>query len=362
MSEMEISAFGDSGLNSEGSVLAKRPYIATSGRYKGQPVIAVNTGNRDASGNAVYAEKLTANATLRKDEWVDLEDQIIESARERLVIVNDLQSAGLTYNVGGLGTLISEWEAGSEITDAVATMDGETATEEDRQAFSLYGVPIPIIGKRFRIGERMLLASRNRGAALDVTTGTEAGRSVARTSERMVFTGLNIGQSNSRGDQYKVHGLLTTPGRATYQIRDWSDSANVTGKDILDDVLAMLRIMETENRHYGPFNLYIPGEYAFRLREDFKPDTSSDQTIEERLLAINAIAAIRISDVMPTGNVSMIQMERTVIDLGVASDVTTVQWQSGSGMTNYFMTYAAWAPRLKQDYDGHTGIMHGSVA
>ena len=357
MNDVVVQALQDSGLSSEAAILQKRPYVATTGRHKGRSVIAVNTGRmHPKTGEPVYAERpISVNATLRKDEWIDLEETIIESARERLVIVDDLRNAGLTYNVGGLGTIVSEWETASEITDAEATMDGESTADRDRQEFGLNGVPIPVIQKPFRIGERQLLASRNRGAALDVTTGTEAGRAVSRTSEDMVINGLSI-----PGGQYKVHGLLTFPGRARQQISDWTDEENVTNQDILDDILGLVQVMETEERHYGPFNLYIAGDVAFRFRQDFKAEVS--QTLMERVMSVDAIANIRIADKMPSGNVSLVQMERTVWDLAVASDITTVQWQSGSGWTNHFQTFAAWAPRFKQDYDGRTGVMHGSVA
>lgn len=343
----------------ENALLAMRPYIATHGRHRGQPVIAVNTGGLDESGNPVYSERplqTNANGTLRKDEWVLLEDQIIEATRERLVIVGDLQAAGLTYNVGGLGTILSEWETGSEITDAKITMDGESSGEKDAQEFGLNGVPIPIIHKEFSIGTRMLEASRTRGAALDVTTGTEAGRSVARRSEQLVFFGSSLSAKDSAGNQFAIPGLLTFSGRATYTIANW---AVASGETILANILAMISLAETQERAFGPFNLYVPGAYAGRLREDFK--ANSDKTLMQRILGIPEIKAVRISDVLTTGNVVLVQMSRGTIDLAVASDVTTVQWQSGSGWTNHFQTFAAWAPRIKQDFDGHCGVVHGSV-
>ena len=342
-----------SAVDQENYTLARRPYV----NFKGESVIAVNTGRRKADGSFEYAEqRLNTNATLRKDEWINLEEAILEAARERLTIVDDLKSAGLVYNAGGLGTIISEWEAGSEITDAVATMDGETNVDGDAQEFSLYGVPIPVIQKPFRIGERHLLASRTRGSALDVTTGVEAARAVARTSEKMVFNGLPaIGTVDGRG----IPGLTTFAGRATFTITAWHNAPTITTQDIFDDILAMVSQMETAERHFGPFTLYIPAEYAFRFREDFK--ANSERTLRERVLAEDVIKDIKVADMLTVGNVIMVQMESTVLDLAVAADVSTVQWASGSGWTNHFQTFAAWAPRLKQDHDGHTGIMHGSV-
>ena len=340
----------------ENAMLEKRPYINS----KGQNVVAFNTHQMDQNGQFIYKERaIQTNATLRKDEWVNLEDRLIEAFRERLVIIDDLRSGGLTYNAGGLGTLISEWETGSEITDAEITMDGESKADKDGQEFGLDGVPIPVVHKEFTIGERMLQASRSRGAGLDVTTGLEAARSVARRSEHMVFNGAKIGKVKSASNSYGIPGLTTFDARATFTISDWSDPA-VTPQTIHGEILQMVKILETQQRRYGPFKFYIPGAYAFRFREDYK--TNSDKTLMERVLDEDVIDGIRISDVLEAGNVVGIDMKPEVIDLAIASDITTVQWASGSGWTNEFQVYAAWAPRLKADFDGRTGVVHGSTA
>lgn len=336
-------------------VLAQRPYF----NDRGKPVIAVNTGRKDASGNYIYQEQIVANATLRKDEWLQLDDAATESARERLVIVDDLISGGLTQNVGGLGTMISEWEKMSEMTDAEVTMDGESVVNKDRQAFGIDGVPIPIIHKDYSIGERVLLASRMRGASLDVTQASEAGRSVARKSEAMVFNGLNLGASNSAGNSYQVYGLTNHPSRGTDTISNWA-SSGVSEETIFSEILDMVELLETEQRAYGPFTLYIPNTYAKRFRQDFKAD--GDKTLEERVLATRVVNKIQVSDTLATGNVILIEMTRRVIDLAIASDLVNVQWSSGSGFTNHFKSYAAWAPRIKTDYDGRVGYIHGTTA
>lgn len=359
---MSIILPSELGLGGENSVLEQRPYISTNGKLKGQKVVSYNTGQLDENGFPVYAEKLslTANAsTLRKDEWINLDDRIQEAARERLVVVEDLMAAGLTYNVGGLGTIISEWEEASEMTDAEVTMDGESKADKDRQNFDLAGVPVPIIQKPFSIGQRMLMSSRQRGAGLDVTQGVEAARAVARVSESIVFNGSNIGASDSAGNKYTIPGLTNFAGRGTYTISDWSN-AGTSNETILTEILAMINVAETQERHFGPFNLYIPAAYAARFRQDFK--ANSDKTLMMRALEIDAISKIRVSDVLATGNVVLVEMSAGTIDLAIASDLTTVQWQSGSGWTNHFQTFASWAPRIKQDYDSRCGVVHGTTA
>lgn len=350
-----VLPFGGSGVDSEAKVLASRPYI----NEEGHPCITVNTGQLDKDGMPVYKEqRIHTNATLRKDEWVRLDEVLLESARERLVVVEDLRSAGLTYNVGGLGVLISEWEKSSEITDAEITMDGESDVDHDRQEFGLNGVPIPVIQKRFKIGERVLMASRTRGAALDVTTGVEAARAVARTSEKMVFNGTVLGPVVSDGNSYQIYGLTTFPDRATLAIADWALGAT-TPETILANINSMIQLLETQERHYGPFTLYIPGGVSHRFREDFK--ANSDKTLMQRVLEIEAIKNVRVSDVLNIKHVVLVELDRGTIDLAVASDLSNIQWGSPSGWTNYFQTFAAWAPRMKADFDGRCGVLHATM-
>jgi uncharacterized linocin/CFP29 family protein len=348
-----INPYGGDELKLNGRMLTdRRPYLNS----RGQSVIAVNTGQLDGQGQPVYAERaINVNATLRKDEWVKVDAAVIQSARERLVIIDDMRAAGLVYNVGGLGVIISEFESQSEMTDAEVTMDGETQVDQDRLEFGIRGVPIPIIQKPFRIGERALLASRQRGAGLDLASSQEAARSVARTSEKLLFLGSGIGKTGG----YDIPGLTTYSGRALDTWADWSNAGTTTAT-ILADILGAVSLMETTHRRFGPFTLYLPGAYAARFREDFK--ANGDMTLMERVLATQVIKAVRFSDVLPVGNAILIQMTSDVIDLAVASDITTIQWSSPSGWTNFFQVFAAWAPRFKADFDGHQGILHATLA
>src|SRR5262245_27813265 len=91
-----ILPIGGSGMDSEAKVLASRPYI----NEEGHPCITVNTGQLDKDGMPIYKEqRIQTNATLRKDEWLRLDETLIEAARERLVMVGDIRAAGLTDHV-----------------------------------------------------------------------------------------------------------------------------------------------------------------------------------------------------------------------------------------------------------------------
>lgn len=352
--QIELAAGSELLAGGENGYLAKRPYIANEGPYRGKSVIAVNTGRKNEAGEPIYAEKvISTNATLRKDEWISLEDAVLEAAEERLSIVNDIPR----YNVGGLGVQIAEWETVGQMTEATVAMDGDTVGEKDRVGFGLDGVPIPMIFKDFQLSERALLASRSRGADLETINAYAAGRVVAEKSEDMIFSGLDIG--TVPGSTYQVYGLLNKPNRPVQLISDWS-SSGVSNETILAEILSMIGELEVEQRVYGGLTLYIPTAYAGRFRGDFK--ANSDKTLRQRVLELEEIGDIKIVDRMPVGNVVLIQMNRRTMDLAVAADLSTVNWQSGSGFTNFFKTYAAWAPRIKVDANSRFGYIHGATS
>ncbi len=339
----------------EEMVLRMRPYISN-----GKAVITVNTGRLDDKGFPIYKEEaIHTNATLRKDEWVKLDDEIIAAAERRMPIINALRARGLAKDIGGLGVMVSEWESASEFTDATVTMDGESKNpEKDRQEFDLQGVPVPIVSKPFRIGTRTLMASRQRGQSLDITQQYAAARSVARSSENLVLNGANIGAVNSAGRRYHIYGLLNHPARAVVNISNWADPG-ISPETVHTELLAIAQVMETQERHFGPFEIFIPGDMSFQFRRDYK--AFGDKTLMQRILDEQVFSAVHVSDQMPSGNVSLVQMEPDVIDLAVGSEINTVQWESGSGFSNHFIVYAAWVARLKQDFNERCGIAHASV-
>lgn len=59
--------------------------------------------------------QLRTNATLRKDEWKEMDSAVVDIAKRRMIGVNDLISRNLFYNLGnGLGTTVFEYEDASD--------------------------------------------------------------------------------------------------------------------------------------------------------------------------------------------------------------------------------------------------------
>ncbi len=327
-------------MNSEGRVDINglRPWVGKNG----QPFINVG-------GKAVPV----TNALLQKDEWIAYDSAVRQVATIRLNAVNDLRNAGLIFNAGDLGSTIAEWDSASDMTAAEINMAGVTMSEKDSQAFTLSGVPIPVIRKDFQVNVRRLLASRRMGQGVDVTGAQTATRLVAERSEDMLFNGVSITTGG-----YTVYGYTNHPDRATGSVSQW-DLVATTGETIVDEVLSMIAALEAK-KHYGPYMLYVPGNFWPKLKRDYS-DNKGDNTIYDRIRAISQIIDVKVSDQLADDNVVLVQMTSDVIDLAVAQDVMSVQWERGDGMQTNFAVLAAWAPRIKPDYNGELGIAHYSV-
>lgn len=305
--------------------------------------------NLMASGFNVNA--LRTNGLLQKDEWVQLDTTVVSVARKRLNGIADLQSRGLTYNLGGLGVLTSEWENQSSMTDADVDMGAEVASSEDSVAFTTQGVPVPIIHKGYRMNIRRLMASRRMGQGVDVIQAAEATRKVVLQLENILFNGFSL-----KNDGYNVYGYTTFPNRLTTNISTaWDEST----PDIIGDVTNMINTA-AEAGYYGPFMLYVPSNYWAVMQEDY--DTYKDGTWYDRLLRIRELEDIKVSDVISSTECVLVQMTPDVVDLAIGQDITNVEWNTMGGLVQHMKIMGAMVPRIKyaenEDGDTVSGIVH----
>jgi len=315
--------------------------------YKEEPA-KVNTP-QEMSGEILNVNELRTNDLLRKDEWTALDTAVIEVQRQRLNGIADLQNRGLTRDLGGLGVLIDQYEKMSDMGDADVDMSGEAEGDEDTVGFELASVPIPIVHKGYRINKRRLEASRKMGQALETTQAEVSSRKVRDMSENILFNGSSSIVVNGNN----LYGYTTQPNRITGSVTAaWT---NESSRDILADVEGMLSDADAQF-FFGPFILYVPTSYWSVLRSDYK--SYSERTFLERLRQYSEIADVKPADVLPADNIVMVQMTRDVVDLAIGQSVTNVQWASGSKMTQFFKVMAAWAPRIKSDYNGNCGVVH----
>lgn len=320
-----------------------RPFIGSDGR----PYMTVNTPN----GPEV---RPTSNATLRKDEWKQFDEAIVAAARQRLIGVADLYSRGLVYRVAnGMGTTVLETEIMSDTESAQVSMDAATRGRRDRPEFNIGYLPLPIIHKDFQLDIRTLNASRTRGQALDTIQAEQAARKVAEQAEAMLFTGLS---SYTYGGG-TIFGYTDYTHRATYTLSAHWNDAGATGETILADTLGMIQQL-VDDRHYGPYVMYIPTNFQTALGEDFK--AASDKSVRQRLLEVEGLSDIKVADFLTADNVIMVQMTSDVVRMVEGLPIQTLQWEIEGGMILLFKVMAIMVPQIRSDYENRCGVLHAT--
>jgi uncharacterized linocin/CFP29 family protein len=293
--------------------------------------------------NDMDVRALRTNDLLRKDEWVQLDTALIQMATVRLRALNLLRQQGLTTPLDGLGVLISQYEQLSDMTDAEVSMSGVARTQEDSNSFSLVSVPVPVISKDFRINIRRLLASRRNGEGVDVTQIMTATRKVSEMLVNLLFFGYP-----GRLDGAKLEGFLTAANRNLVTgSGSWAAQSSA-----YTDVVAAITALQ--NAHfYGPYGMFVNNTQYLELLGYV---TNVNQTFLMRILSIPGLQFCEPADQLPGGRAVVFQLTKDVIDIAIAQDITTVEWDEHGGLTAQYKVMAAMAPRPKNDSSLQSGI------
>lgn len=333
-------------LAANGDTNVLRPYIGDDGRTY---ITQVNN-----AGIAKAVPLANVNATLRKDDWIILDDAIVKAAQERLRLVADLRGMGLTFTIPqGMGKTVLETETQGDVNDATISMDGLRRGVDDRPEFDLGMLPLPITHKDFQFSTRQILASRNGGSPLDTTMAELSARKVAESIE-MLTLGRSSSYSYGGG---VIYGLLNFTGTMT-QVLTNPTAAGWTGTTFLTEIMQM-KAQSVAAMHYGPWMLYVAPNWDIYLDGDFK--AASDKTLRERANATTGISDIRTLDFMQNYDVILVQTTSNVVRVIVAMDITTLQWDSDGGMQKNFKVMAIIVPQVRQDFNSNTGIVLGRV-
>ncbi len=296
---------------------------------------------------------LRNNGVLRKEEWLQFDQVVVDIARKNLVGVGELMSRGLRYDIpNGLGTTQLEWERQGDMTPADFSMSGVTEGELDRLVWDLVNMPLPIIHKDFRINIRNLESSRKLGQTLDVAQATVAARKVAEKTEDLLYNGdgITVGGSD-------IPGLLTHADRNTGSVTANWDLTATSGANKLTDVIAMIASAQVDDM-YGPYGIFIPNAAHINLMDDYKAE--SDKTQLQRLLEVKGLEFILPSKDVAAGAVVMVQLTSDVIDEVVGLQPTMVQWEVQGGMQINFKVMSIMIPRIRSTKTLQSGVVHYS--
>jgi uncharacterized linocin/CFP29 family protein len=319
-----------------------------------RPLIVSNARTGQTQVVVTNARGMQVNSLLRKDEWEQLDQAVVEAARQRLIGVSDLQTAGLVTRLGGSGTLVSQWNQGSEMSGASINLTGQGPRDLDRVDFKLAGVPIPVIYKDYDIPVRQLNAARRLGNAIDTTHAFAAARVVSEGLEGMLFNGNGTTLNGNTIYGYTNHPSRSTDTAGNYGGGDWGTITN-----IVPTILGMVAAANAK-KYYGPFVVYVANAQYVQALSTFTD--GSGQTALARALQLPMISAIKASDYLAATNVVLVQMTPDVIDLAIGQEMVNLEWMSGDGMVGHFKVMTIAAPRVKADYSGNSGIVHATGA
>ncbi len=327
-----------------------RPFIGDDGR----PYVSRIKSN--SAGKVEIETRPVTNATLRFVEWKQYDEAIVKEARLRLTITNDLIAKGCVYNIAnGLAKTVLESETVSEFNDAEMTMDGINRGNDDRPNYEPVNVPLPIIHKGYTINARALAVSRNGNMPLDTVSAEMAARKVAEKIESIVIAGASSYKFG--GSSSIIYGLTDYPYINTVDLAANWDASGVTGADIIDDVKSMKAALVAD-RFYGPYTLYVSGNYSTVLDDDYDVAGSSLMTIRQRILAMEGIQDVKVVDSMSDDTAFLVQTTPDVIRIIDGMPIAPVEWQEEGGMVFKYKVMTIKVPQIRSTQANRCGVCY----
>ena len=313
-----------------------RPYVTMTVNGKpNQTVLALNTPT-----------------TLRKDEWKMLDDAVMETVYATpMRLFGDLRRRVPTVQIpNGMGKLVYEYQKMNDIGDATVSIDGVRESDTERVLFELTGLPLPIIHKDFQYTARQIEVSRNGGPSLDTIHARLATRKCLEIAEK--FT---VGLITETYDSKTIYGYTNFPQRMTQSITPPSSANHAT---TISELLSM-KTKLTDAGFTGPFAVYFSNAWDLYLDEDYST-VKGTNTLRQRIRQIDGIGSVETSYWLPGNTVVMMQMSPDVAQAIIGMDPIVLQWPSKGGMMINFKVITILVPLLRADYNGVSGIVHGS--
>ena len=314
-----------------------------------------------------------ALAPMQDKAQVLIDRAVVEVGLQRLTMAADIMAAGLTYPLSDpLSVIQLEWNTQSKIGAAQRTMRPDSRMESKKPIIAPTRLPIYLTTDGFEIDIRTLKVSQRVGTPLDTSIVKQCVRAVNEAVEDATINGATTLDGQPLVDAgYSAPGVLNAPNANTQALTAaaWSQ-AHPVGATIFAEVMSMIAKLQGDKK-FGPYRLYIPTNIGNAIDADWAATNSQGLTIRQRLLQIDALQAIRVADLLPSGTavtdpigakVALVQMTSDVIDIVTGQNPTVIPWTSLDGFTIYNLVMAILIPRVKTDADGNSGICIGTTA
>ncbi len=346
--------------NTGGHIGVLRPYKAADGK----DYVQINDRAVPMQNAATYFPFLRNVTALPLESWKALDKAVADYAKNYKSGFQDVIDNGLVHRVSEYSKLFSSQKIGST-ADAVKDMDGVANRKVDSQTFDVDSVPLFVTHKDFEISWRdkgAFGASPYDGSGLaidwDSTMIAEGVDKINDLNEKTLFQGYSVPYASNY-----VYGYTNKTGRNEVSLAyDWLDSGT-DPSEIFIDVLDMYYAATAENKQpMSKLYLYIDSSVQFRFQEDYK--SYSDRTLYNRVMALEGMEAIRVTDQLPSYKQAvMVRMDvRSVRIIQGTPGIIPVMWFDNMSMQDNLKLLSIQEPQLRVDAEGYTSITHGTKA
>jgi uncharacterized linocin/CFP29 family protein len=295
----------------------------------------------------ITVESMRALSPFEENAQRIIDQAVVSVGVNRLVIAADLFRLGLTFPLANpLSVMEVQWEKISKTGGAQRTMTPSARGERQLPKRTPQRVPVYLTTDDFSIDIRSFQMSQRIGTPIDTTLVEQATRRVNEAIEDSVING------GVTVDGYSTPGILTAPNvNVKTMTANWNTA---TGDQIFGDVESWIGTLQGDNK-FGPYGLYTGTTIGNALDKDFK--ANGQLTIRQRLLMIENLVSIKTADQLPVNTVVLLQLSKDVIDMIDGQAPTVIPWTSVDGFTLFWMVMAIQVPRVRDDYDGNSGIV-----
>lgn len=325
----------------------------------------------DLRNQGLRLPDVTNAATLTKEAWIFMDQQIVRAARQELRAAADLEAASSFGGFNAMSKMTVEYQAMSDPGEAFVDMDGVTDGRTDTPLSIIRSVPLPITHSDFGYTERELMVSQSGSMPLDTVMGEASARRVGESIEDQTIgnvTGITYatqpsGFYGSTTGTSTVYGYTNFPQRLTKTNFTAPTAGGWVPDTTHNEVLAAIQQLLAQYFR-GPFIMYHSLDWNQYMNRVYalSGGNNAGETLRTMLLKIPQIQDVRLLErLTSTFTFLFVQMTSNVAQMIMGMDITIVQWLEKGGLALRVKVMAIRVPRLRSDFNSRTGLLHGTT-
>lgn len=291
-----------------------------------------------------------------------IDDVVVSVGLDRLAFAAEVIRRGLVESMPmWLANPLFQWDYIAQRGRSRQTMNPSSTGERSMPDRIPASMPIFATMEQSTWGIRDQLVSERGGLPLNTDNVRVFMRNI---NESIEFQSINGSDLTVAGGS--APGLLNAPNAAAFAYTGnvaWTNVAHGPEDKVLD-VQNAITLLEA-NRRFGPYVLVLNGPYGRLMDNDYSIATGVITTIGNRLRMIGESKGepltIVVSDMMPTDRISVVSMERDVLDMIDGQQPTAVTWEIPPDWERAVAVVACQILRVKTDYEGKSGVANGDI-